>query len=198
MEIMLASYCRYGKKIARPGHGGQLIHNVNMNAISIQPSGGADELDDIDRRLLDLLQTDAARTNQALAEAAGVSAATALRRVRRLTEAGVIERQVALLAPRLSDEGLTGIAEVSLDRQGAELLLAFEARALAEPAVQQCYRVSPGPDFVLVAWVPDMNAWGALVQRLFTQDANVRNVKTYFSVKRAKFEPRISLAPRSS
>ena len=169
-----------------------------MNEITIRLNLVTGELDDIDRRLLDLLQADATRTNQALAEAAGVSPATALRRVRRLTESGVIERQVALLAPRLSDEGLTGIAEVSLDRQGAELLQAFEARALAEAAVQQCYRVSPGPDFVLVAWVPDMNAWGALVQRLFTQDANVRNVKTYFSVKRAKFEPRISLAPRSS
>ena len=165
-----------------------------MNEISIQSSLGHEALDDIDRRLLDLLQTDASRTNQALAEAAGVSPATALRRVRRLTETGVIERQVALLAPRLSDEGLTGIAEVSLDRQGAELLQAFETRALAEAAVQQCYRVSPGPDFVLIAWVPDMAAWSALVQRLFTQDANVRNVKTYFSVKRAKFEPRIDLA----
>ena len=174
------------------------MRNYAMNAITDLQNLAAGELDDIDRRLLELLQTDAARTNQALAEAAGVSAATALRRVRRLTESGVIERQVALLAPRLSDEGLTGIAEVSLDRQGAELLQAFETRALAEPAVQQCYRVSPGPDFVLVAWVPDMNAWGALVQRLFTQDANVRNVKTYFNVKRAKFEPRISLAPRSS
>ena len=167
-----------------------------MNEISNQLT--TEDLDDVDRRLLELLQSDATRTNQALAEAAGVSPATALRRVRRLTESGVIERQVALLAPRLSDEGLTGIAEVSLDRQGAELLQAFEARALAESSVQQCYRVSPGPDFVLVAWVADMNAWGALVQRLFTQDANVRNVKTYFSVKRAKFEPRISLAPRSS
>src|SRR6201996_5852005 len=105
---------------------------------------GEDDPDDIDRRLLELLQHDASRTNQALAEAAGVSPATALRRVRRLTEAGVIERHVAVLAPRLFDEGLTGIAEVSLDRQGAELLQAFEARALAEPAGQQCYQGSPG------------------------------------------------------
>ncbi len=169
-----------------------------MNAHPSHPTSGLDALDDVDRRLLDLLQSDATRTNQALAQAAGVSPATALRRVRRLTESGVIERQVALLAPRFSDAGLTAITEVSLDRQGVELLQAFEARALAEAAVQQCYRVSPGPDFVLVAWVPDMNAWGALVQRLFTQDANVRNVKTYFSVKRAKFEPRIALAARSS
>ena len=166
------------------------MQNAAMDEMKVQSE---DALDDIDRRLLDLLQTDASRTNQALAEAAGVSPATALRRVRRLTQSGVIQRQVALLAPRLFDEGLTAIAEVSLDRQGAELLQAFEARATAEPAVQQCYRVSPGPDFVLVAWVPDMAAWGVLVQRLFTQDANVRNVKTYFSVARAKFEPRIAL-----
>ena len=174
------------------------MQNDDVDEIKKLPKMGEAELDDVDLRLLDLLQADASRTNQALAEAAGVSPATALRRVRRLTGTGVIERQLAVLAPRLFDEGLTGIAEVSLDRQGAELLDTFEARALAEAAVQQCYRVSPGPDFVLVAWVPDMNAWNALVQRLFTQDANVRNVKTYFSVKRAKFEPRIPLAPRSS
>jgi DNA-binding Lrp family transcriptional regulator len=154
------------------------------------------ELDEIDHRLLDLLQADAARTNHALAEAAGVSPATALRRVRRMVEAGVIERQVALVSPRLADAGLTAICEISLDRQGVELQEAFEARAVAEPAVQQCYRVSPGPDFVLVAWVPDMAAWGAVVQRLFTQDANVRNVKTYFSVRRGKFEPRVATAAR--
>jgi len=174
------------------------VHNPWMKEIKNLPRMGEGDPDDIDRRLLDLLQDDASRTNQALAEAAGVSPATALRRVRRLTETGVIERQVAVLAPRLFDEGLTAITEVSLDRQGAELLDAFEARATAEPGVQQCYRVSPGPDFVLVAWVRDMAEWGALVQRLFTQDANVRNVKTYFSVRRAKFEPRVALAPRSS
>jgi DNA-binding Lrp family transcriptional regulator len=156
------------------------------------------DLDAIDLRLLDLLQADASRTNQALAAAAGVSAATALRRVRRLVESGVIERQVALLAPRFADAGLSAVAEVSLDRQGAEHLDAFEARAVAEPAVQQCWRVSPGPDFVLIAWVPDMPAWNALVQRLFTQDANVRNVKTYFGVKRAKFEPRVGVRTSGS
>jgi DNA-binding Lrp family transcriptional regulator len=165
-----------------------------MQEITVHQQEAPTELDEIDHRLLDLLQADASRTNHALAEAAGVSPATALRRVRRLVDAGVIERQVALVAPRLSDAGLTAICEISLDRQAAELLEAFEARAVAEPAIQQCYRVSPGPDFILVAWVPDMAAWSAVVQRLFTQDANVRNVKTYFSVRRGKFEPRVATA----
>ena len=64
---------------------------------------------------------------------------------------------------------------------------------MADAAVQQCYRVSPGPDFVLVLHVPDMAAYHALVQRLFTQDANVRNVKSFFSVKRGKFDLRLPL-----
>ena len=151
-----------------------------------------ESLDAIDLRLLSLLQADASRSNQALAEAAFVSPATALRRVRRLVETGVIERQVAIVSAQRVG-GLSVIVEVTLDRQGAEHVAAFEARAVAEAPVQQCYRVSPGPDWVLVAWLPDMTAYHALVQRLFTQDANVRNVKTFFSVHRAKFETRVPL-----
>ena len=64
---------------------------------------------------------------------------------------------------------------------------------VADESVQQCYRVSPGPDFVLVVGAADMPAYLALTQRLFNSDAHVRNVKTFFSVKRSKFEPRLSV-----
>ena len=151
------------------------------------------ELDDIDLRLLDLLQEDAGLSNQDLAAAAHVSPATALRRIRRLSEAGVVERRIALLATDRLGAGLQALVEVQLDRQGAEHLDAFEALAVADPAVQQCWRVSPGPDFVLVLWIADMAAYQATVERLFTQHANVRNVKTYFAVKRAKFMPRVDV-----
>ena len=151
------------------------------------------ELDATDLRILDQLQRDASLTNQALATVVHTSPATCLRRVKRLVDAGVIERQVALLSPQRLGAGLTAIVEVTLDRQGAEHLQAFEARAVADAEVRQCYRVTPGPDFLLMLQVADMPAYHALVQRLFTQDANVRNVKAFFSVKRAKFEPRLSL-----
>ena len=152
-------------------------------------------LDATDLRLLELLQNDASLSNQALAERAHVSPATCLRRVARLTAAGVIERRVALLSVEKLGAGLTAVVEITLDRQGAELLAAFEARVAADASVQQCYRVSPGPDFVLVVQVADMPGYHALVQRLFTIDANVRNVKAFFSVHRAKFDTRIALPP---
>ncbi len=150
-------------------------------------------MDAADLRILAQLQQDASLSNLALAAATHTSAATCLRRVKRLVAAGVIERQVAILSPQKMGTGLTAIAEVGLDRQSAEHLAEFEARAVAQPEVQQCYRVSPGPDLVLVLQVLDMAQYHALVQRLFTQDANVRNVKTFFSVHRAKFETRVPL-----
>lgn len=152
-------------------------------------------LDAVDLRLLTCLQDDASLTNQALAERCGVSAATALRRVKALQEQGVIERQVAVLNPAALGPLLTALVEVTLDRQGAEHLDAFEARAVAAPEVQQCYRSSPGPDFVLVIVVRDMEAYAATAQRLFTQDANVRNVKAFFALKRAKFGVGLPLPP---
>jgi Lrp/AsnC family transcriptional regulator, leucine-responsive regulatory protein len=150
-------------------------------------------LDTLDLRVLDLLQSDAAISNQDLAAAVHASAATCLRRVRRLVDTGVIEKRVALLSSERIGPGLSAFAEITLDRQGAEHLAAFEQRAVADPAVQQCHRLSPGPDFMLQLQVADMAAWNAVVERLFTQDANVRNVKSFFSVKRAKFETKVVL-----
>ena len=150
-------------------------------------------LDATDLRLLDRLQEDAALTNEALAALVHISPATCLRRVKRLVERGVIERRVALIAAEKCGPSLTAIVEVTLDRQGSEAQAAFEVRAVAERAVLQCHRVSPGPDFVLTVQVADMPAYHALVQRLFTADANVRNVKSFFSIHRAKFDTRVAL-----
>jgi DNA-binding Lrp family transcriptional regulator len=151
------------------------------------------ELDQTDLLLLAALQEDASLSNVALAERVHVSPPTCLRRVKRLTEGGWIERQVAILSRDKLGAGLQALVEITLDRQGAEHLDAFEVRAVADPAVQQCWRVSPGPDFVLVIQARDMPAYLAVTQRLFTQDANVRNVKAFFATKRAKFGTQLAL-----
>ena len=153
--------------------------------------------DAADLALLEQLQADCSLTNQELARRVHLSPPTCLRRVKRLRDAGLIESEIAILNPELMaralGHGLEAVVEVSLDRQGNEEQETFEARVIEDEAVQQCYRVSPGPDFVLVVHARDMQDYLALAQRLFTSDANVRNVKAFFSVKRAKFRPRIPL-----
>jgi Lrp/AsnC family transcriptional regulator, leucine-responsive regulatory protein len=155
------------------------------------------ELDAIDLQLLERLQTDASLSNQALAELLHVSPPTCLRRVKRLREAGLIEREIAVLSvdalAAVIGHGLCAVVEITLDRQDQAALEAFELKVAQDDAVQQCYRVSPGPDFCLVVHARDMPDYLALTQRLFTFDANVRNVKTFFSIKRSKFGARVTL-----
>jgi Lrp/AsnC family leucine-responsive transcriptional regulator len=158
------------------------------------------DVDQIDLSLLDQLQADSALSNLDLARKVHISPATCLRRVKRLRDTGLIAREVALLdTDRVAatlGHGLEAVVEVSLDRQGSEAQDAFEQRVIQDDAVQQCYRVSPGPDFILVIYAVDMPDYLALAQRLFTADANVRNVKAFFSVRRAKFQPHIPMPKR--
>ena len=109
----------------------------------------------------------------------------------------MIEREIAVLSvdklSALVGHGLCAIVEITLDRQDSNALDAFEARVTLDDAVQQCYRVSPGPDFCLVVHSAHMPDYLAMVQRLFTADANVRNVKTFFSIKRSKFGAKVPL-----
>jgi Lrp/AsnC family leucine-responsive transcriptional regulator len=151
-------------------------------------------LDELDVRILTQMQRDASLTNQALAEIVHASPPTCMRRVRRLIESGVIAKQIAIVAPEKVATTLTAIIEVTLDVQTAERLQQFEQRVQSEAAILQCYRVSTGPDFVLIAQVVDMPAYHALVHRALTAEANVRNVRSFFSVHRSKFETSINVS----
>lgn len=150
-------------------------------------------LDALDLRLLAQLQLDASLTNQDLAQAVNASPATCLRRVRRLVQTGVIEKTVAILAPAQVGQALTAIVEVTLMTQDAESLARFERLVQWESAIQQCYRVSTGPDFVLIITVANMDAYHDLVHRTLTAANQVRNVRTFFSINRSKFSSQLPL-----
>lgn len=150
-------------------------------------------LDELDRRILKQLQKDCALSNQDLAERVHTSPPTCLRRVQRLVHDGAIRQRVALLDPLLMGVALTVIIEVTLDTQAATQADALEAQFAAEPAIQQCYRVSSGPDFILIALVADMPAYQALAHRCLTSDPRIRNVRSFFAVARSKFTTSIPI-----
>jgi len=149
-------------------------------------------LDALDHRILAVLEEDSSVANNELARRVHASAPTCLRRVQRLRESGVIDRQVALLDPATFGPSITAIVEITLDHQGDEYQRQFEERVGRDRAVLQCYRVSPGPDFVLIVQVRDMPAYHHLAHRLFTAEANVRNVRSFFALYRSKYDTRIA------
>jgi Lrp/AsnC family leucine-responsive transcriptional regulator len=150
-------------------------------------------LDALDWKLIALLQDDSALSYVELGARVHASPPTVMRRVRRLIERGAIVRQVALLDPRTIGATLTAIVEVTLDAQTAERQTAFETLVAGDEAVAQCYRVAPGPDFVLVVHLRDMPAYHAWAQRVLTGAAGVRNVRVFFATHRAKFETKMPL-----
>ena len=122
-----------------------------------------------------------------------VSPATCLRRVRRLVEAGVIERRVALLSPERLGAGLTALVEVHARPPGRRAPRRLRgARGGRRGGAAVLPRVARARLRARRAGPPTWPAYHALVQRLFTQDANVRNVKSLLQRQRAKFEPRAS------
>ena len=150
-------------------------------------------ISELDLRILNALQQEASLSNQALAEKVFTSAATSLRRVRALTEAGVIEATVAILSPAKLGPLLLAITEITLDVQNADRFDAFDALVRGEASVTQVYRTAPSVDFTLMLTLPDMAAYQALVQRVFTAASNVRNVRTRFATQRTKFSMALPL-----
>src|SRR3546814_14697482 len=101
--------------------------------------------------------------------------------MRRLIDTGVITRQVAIIDPAKVNNSLTALIEITLDIQTEEYVERFEAVMAAEDAILQCYRVSPGPDLLVLAQVPDMPAYHAMAPRVFPSHKNVLNVRQLLS-----------------
>lgn len=144
------------------------------------------DIDESDRIILDHLQNDATTPLKALVEKTGLSIASVQRRIRRLRESGLIEREVAQLSAEAMGQDVTFIVTVELHRESLEQLENFQRRVVKDPHVQQCYYVTGEADFVLICITPDMKAFEELTHRLFFENSNVRKFHTSVVMKRAK------------
>jgi len=143
-------------------------------------------LDTSDRIILSKLQDDATLGLDLLADACGLSVASVQRRLKKLRDAGVIEREVAVLDPKALDMKMTFIVMVELERERVDKLDAFRRVARAEPQVQQCYYITGEADFTLICTARDMADFEVLTHRLFFDNDNVRRFRTSVVMSRTK------------
>lgn len=151
------------------------------------------ELDQIDHRILAVLQENADLPNNALADRVGLSPSACLRRVARLKENGVIRRIVALIDPAHQNRRLSAIVTVSFERHGPEFRREFVKRVKNEPAVSQCYMVTGDVSCVLVLHVVDMDEYTVLADRLFHADSNVTAFTTHMVLNTMKLEASLAV-----
>jgi DNA-binding Lrp family transcriptional regulator len=135
-------------------------------------------LDDFDRKILDRIQADARQPADRLAEAVGLSASAVQRRLQRLRETGVIEKEIAVVDAKAVGRPLTLMVELSIERERPEHLDELRRWIANEPAIQQAWYVTGEADLTLVVTARDMEDYDALMQRLVAGHRNVRKFKT--------------------
>lgn len=140
-------------------------------------------LDDLDRRILVALQGDGRMTNQALADAVGLSPSPCLRRVKQLEAEGVITGYVALADPDRLGLGVSAFIRVRLDRQDDRHLSTFEAAIATFPEVMECYLMSGDADYQLRILVADLQSFEDFLRHKLTRIAGVAQITTSFALR---------------
>lgn len=151
-------------------------------------------LDHFDKQLLAALQEDCRMSQAELGERVNLSAAAVNRRIKRLTDEGVIERFTVQIRPEAVGQSMTIIVEVVVDNDRTDLLDAMRASFLRHPHVQQCYYVTGECDFVLIMTVRDINHYNTITQELFFAGNNVKRFTSSIALDRIKTAMHVPLA----
>ncbi len=121
-----------------------------------------------------------------LADLSHLSIASVQRRIKRLKENGVIERQTYQLNPKALDMRMSFVVMIEMEREQADQLEKFQKLASQDPNVQQCYYVTGEADFVLICLAQDMEEFEEITKRLFFNNSNVRGFTTNVVMSRSK------------
>ena len=142
-------------------------------------------LDAIDRRILRELQKDATIAIADLAQLVGLSQTPCWKRIKRLTDAGIITKRVALLDRGKLDLGLAVFVSVRTNRHDQEWLDAFAGAAAAMPEVIEFYRLSGDTDYLLKVLVRDIAAYDAFYKKLIAS-VPLSDVSSAFAMEQIK------------
>lgn len=147
-------------------------------------------LDKLDRQILRSLQADGRATYDQIADGVGLSPSAVLRRVKRLEEAGVIDRYVALVKPESVGLGLSAWINVRLEKASGAAkrnpMDEFRASVQAWPEVVECMALTGEMDFLLRLVVSDMTAYSRFMMDTLLKHPSVQDCKTSFVMDRVK------------
>lgn len=151
------------------------------------------ELSRSDRLLLNELQRDATRNQSELAELVGMSRTSCWRRIREFEEAGLIDRQVTLLNPKIAGFNIQVLLLVAMTEHTDENRQSFERHVSLLPQVTECFSVSGDRDYVLHVVVQDMDTYNEFLNTEVLKHAAVRSASSTFVLRRVKYSTELPL-----
>ena len=154
------------------------------------------QFDEIDWRILDLLQDNARMTNIELAQAVNLSPSPCLARMRKLEASGVIRRYVTLLDPITAGMTVSVFIHVSLEKQIESSLENFERAMSERPEVMECYLMTGDADYLLRVVGPDVQALERFIVQFLSRVRGVGNIRSSFALKQVKYQTALPLPER--
>ncbi len=146
-----------------------------------------------DLRLLAELQRDTTRNQSELAEIVGMSRTSCWRRIRDFEDAGVIERQVALLNPKKSGFNLEVLLFVAMTEHSDENRRSFERHVSLLPEVMECFSVSGDRDYLLQVIARDMESYNDFLNAQILRHKAVQSASSTFVLRRVKYSTALPL-----
>ena len=146
-----------------------------------------------DRRLLNALQRDATRNQTELADIAGMSRTSCWRRIRDFEKSGLIQRQVALLDPKLAGFNIQVVLAVAMTEHTDENRQDFETHVAMLPEVTECFSVAGERDYVLHVVVRDMETYTELLNSQILKHPAVRSASSTFVLRTVKYTTMLEL-----
>jgi DNA-binding Lrp family transcriptional regulator len=160
---------------------------LGMNA---NESVAAEGLDELDASILHHLERHGRATNYEVGEAVGLSASAASRRIQALESSGAIRGYRALVDDRLFGKRMTVYIRVSLERQSAAVLAAFETAIRKCQGIASCHLMAGQYDYMLVVRVSDIDDYGRLHQNELSRLPGVTRLETSFALRDVLEYPR--------
>jgi DNA-binding Lrp family transcriptional regulator len=143
----------------------------------------ADALDNLDAAILRFLERNGRATNYEVGESVGLSASAASRRILALETAGAILGYRALIDDRFLGKRMTVFIRITLERQSAPVLAAFEAAVRRSREMVSCHPMAGQYDYILVVRVADIDDYGRLHLNELSRLPGVTRLETSFSLR---------------
>lgn len=143
-------------------------------------------MDEKDHDILRLIQSNAQLTAEAISHEVGLSAPAVQKRLKKLRDTGVIEKEIAILSPARLGREMTVIVQVVLERESRMHLDAFKRKMRKAQQVQQCYYTTGEADFILVVIVKDIKEYETFTQEYFFDESNVSRFTSSVVMDRVK------------
>ena len=142
-----------------------------------------ERLDEIDLKILRILQKDSKKTTKEVSELLNLSASPVYERIRRLEKSGYIRKYVALLDKRLVNKPITAVCMVSLRYHNEGFIEKFERQIKALKEVQECYHMAGKVDFFLKINLGDLDEYHEFVRLKLSKIENIGVLESYFVLK---------------